>query len=207
MPRKRAAADSNTSSSKSQKSTATQSPNRSTKPRSKRCSAVSVSANLEKSYEEHCDYNAYRCLCQGRVDGKFDNDDEDDDDDEDEDDEDEDESEGEENDATRSSKAKCDGGKTCICQKPAAEHPDHPLTITVAGWEKFAHQMIHTNLRIPGNFGMYIFNDFAGYGVLEILQNLVLDFVEAKDNWKEQWAVCEAIPFYWMSEAPMPFSM
>jgi hypothetical protein len=54
---------------------------------------------------------------------------------------------------------------------------------------------------------MYIFNDYEGYGILEVLQNLVLDFIEAKDNWKEQWAVCESIPLYWISNALMPFTM
>lgn len=35
--------------------------------------------------------------------------------------------------------------------------------------------------------------------MMEVLQNLILDFVEAKDNWKEQWVVCEAMAF-WLSD-------
>ncbi|KAL4876672.1 hypothetical protein BJY04DRAFT_140220 [Aspergillus karnatakaensis] len=67
--------------------------------------------------------------------------------------------------------------------------------------------MIHTDLRDPINFNMYVFNDFAGYGVLEVLQNLLVDFDEAIGNWKERWAICEALPFYWKTEACMPLTM
>ncbi|EAQ90452.1 hypothetical protein CHGG_02387 [Chaetomium globosum CBS 148.51] len=36
----------------------------------------------------------------------------------------------------------------------------------------------------------------GAYGVLEVLQNLILDFEEAKDNLKERWAICEALAFF-----------
>ncbi len=49
------------------------------------------------------------------------------------------------------------------------------------------------SLRSPGSFGLDSFNDHEGYGVVEVLQNLVLDFKEAAGNYKEQWAVCEAL--------------
>ncbi|KAJ4294715.1 hypothetical protein N0V88_004949 [Collariella sp. IMI 366227] len=32
------------------------------------------------------------------------------------------------------------------------------------------------------------------YRILEMLQNLILDFDEAAGNYKEQWAVCKALP-------------
>ncbi|KAL4790687.1 hypothetical protein BDV19DRAFT_330387 [Aspergillus venezuelensis] len=54
---------------------------------------------------------------------------------------------------------------------------------------------------------MYVFNDFQGYGILEVLENLVLDFIEARDNWEEQWADCEAIPLYCLTGATMPLGM
>lgn len=40
---------------------------------------------------------------------------------------------------------------------------------------------------------MYTLNDHAGYGVMEVVQNLLLDFEDAASNWKEQCAVSEAL--------------
>ncbi|KAJ0334378.1 hypothetical protein COL5a_000435 [Colletotrichum fioriniae] len=37
-------------------------------------------------------------------------------------------------------KQKCDGGKTCLCTKPAAKHPDVPYVITHAGFRKLMNQ-------------------------------------------------------------------
>ncbi|KAL4905127.1 hypothetical protein BDW74DRAFT_153060 [Aspergillus multicolor] len=157
-------------------------------PASKRWSAVSVSRNFAQSFAEHANYHTYKTLCQARVDGKSANDDDNDNDND-------------------KSDAKCDLGEMCMCNKPAADYPEHPFTISEAGHNKFIDQIAHTNVREPDAFDMYVFNDFAGYGVWEVLQNLVLDFVEAKDNWKEQWAVCQALPFDWMTGAAMPFTM
>ncbi|XHG02977.1 hypothetical protein AWENTII_006298 [Aspergillus wentii] len=52
---------------------------------------------------------------------------------------------------------------------------------------------IMVDLRDPDSFSMYTFNDHAGYGGIEVAQNMLLDFHEASGNWKEQWAVCEAL--------------
>jgi hypothetical protein len=111
-------------------------------------------------------------------------------------DDDSEEDEEDYNESGKPKKAKCTGGRTCICNKPAAEHPEHPYTVSISGYRNFIDLVAHTNLRSPDAFDMYIFNDYEGYGILEVLQNLVLDFIEAKDNWKEQWAVCESIPLY-----------
>ncbi|KAL4790686.1 hypothetical protein BDV19DRAFT_393848 [Aspergillus venezuelensis] len=94
-----------------------------------------MSRNLEGSYNEKNDYDTYECLCQPRVDGKMDVDDEDD--------EDpfasasESENEEDENDGPREKTDKCDTGKTCMCHKSAAENPEHPITVTGAGYQKF----------------------------------------------------------------------
>ncbi|KAE8145301.1 hypothetical protein BDV25DRAFT_133908 [Aspergillus avenaceus] len=84
-----------------------------------------------------------------------------------------------------SKKVPCDGGKKCPCRKPASEYPEYPWIITPAGYRKLSHQFLHVNPRTPDLFDMSIYNDFEGFGTVEVLQNLVLDFVEAKDNWKE----------------------
>jgi hypothetical protein len=92
--------------------------------------------------------------------------------------------------------AKCDGGDTCLCNKPASEHPDHIWKLSYAGLRKFHTQTVHVALRDPDNFDMYTFIRHSAYGVLEVLQNLILDFEEAYDNCHEQWAVCEALAFF-----------
>lgn len=52
-----------------------------------------------------------------------------------------------------------------------------------------------TSLRDPDGFGMYTYNDHFGYGVLEVAQNLVLDFDEAA-TWKEKWSICEGAALF-----------
>ncbi|KAK6509222.1 hypothetical protein TWF481_003982 [Arthrobotrys musiformis] len=104
-------------------------------PRSKRWAKISGSGNLDDNYKlaTRNPTKAYKyvCICQAPFSG------EDDDDDDDEDDEDEDEDEDEENGGGSSNRQRCDGGDTCLCNKPAEEHPDHPWKITVAGKHKF----------------------------------------------------------------------
>ncbi|PWY96182.1 hypothetical protein BO94DRAFT_570544 [Aspergillus sclerotioniger CBS 115572] len=89
----------------------------------------------------------------------------------------------------------CDGGKTCVCFKPLPEHPDHPYTFSKAGLEKMITYRIMIDLRDPDSFGMYTFNDHAGMGALEVVQNALLDFRDAmgKADWRGMWAVCEGL--------------
>jgi len=91
---------------------------------------------------------------------------------------------------------KCDGGKTCLCMKPASEKPDHPWKMTLAGQTLFCTQRAMCDLRDPDGFSMYTFNDHSAYGTLEVLQNLMLDYEAASKNYKEQWAICEALGFF-----------
>lgn len=54
------------------------------------------------------------------------------------------------------------------------------------------------NLRNPDAFAMYTFNDHLAYGVLEVVQNLLLDFDEAykAQQWREAWAVVEGLALF-----------
>lgn len=97
--------------------------------------------------------------------------------------------------STTAAPARCDDGETCMCNRPAAEHPGYRWRLSAAGKRKLFAQRVHFQLRCPGNFGMRTFDDHEHFGVVEILQNLVLDFEEAA-NYKEQWAVCEALAFF-----------
>ncbi|KAL1958226.1 hypothetical protein VTO42DRAFT_4734 [Malbranchea cinnamomea] len=72
----------------------------------------------------------------------------------------------------------CDGSETCLCNRPAPEHPEHQFTITNAGVQKYGMQHIHADLRRPDLFQMYTLNDHAGYGLVGVVQDLLLDFVE-----------------------------
>ncbi|KAK4133942.1 hypothetical protein BT67DRAFT_381493 [Trichocladium antarcticum] len=166
-------------------------------PRNKRWAPVSASGNADDDYKlfVHNPVTAYNfvCMCQPPfLNGDDDDEDDDDEDDDDEEDEDEDERNG----AGTGKRPRCDGGDTCLCEKPAAEHPDHVWKLSAAGKRKFFTQRTHEQMRCPDNFNMYTFNDHMGYGILELLQNLVLDFSEAAGNYKEQWAVCEGTAFF-----------
>jgi len=162
-----------------------------------RWSAVSASRNADEDYklamrDPEVAYS-YICMCKLSFGG---------DDSEDEFYSPGDDSDGEDPDAQ--SKSKCDGGESCLCRKPAAEHPDHPWILSNAGFRKYLTQSTHAALRCPDNFDMYTYNDHQGYGVLQVVQNLLLDFVEAKSNLREQWAVCEAMVLFLLAPDSQP---
>jgi hypothetical protein len=92
-------------------------------------------------------------------------------------------------------KPKCDNGKTCLCWKPADEHPDHPWKISYAGYRKYQDTLDHDDLRNPALFHLALPKKYYMVGMLELLQNLILDFAEA-DCVQEQWAICEALALY-----------
>ncbi|KAK1977153.1 hypothetical protein LZ30DRAFT_785095 [Colletotrichum cereale] len=171
--------------------------------KSNRWSAVSASRNADNDYKkamediEHA--YAYTCRCPfGTKSGDLDDDEDELEDDFDEYDEEDDDEDNEDGEGNKQPKGKCDGGKTCICTKPVAEHPNAPFVMTNAGYRKLMTQQIHCQVRDPDSFGMYTYNDHSAYGVLQVLQNLILDYEEAKDDWKEQWVICEAMaPFIW----------
>lgn len=188
MPPKRAAPSSAaTTGSKAKKSKLNGSDGVPVQPRNKRWAAVSGSANADQEYREFVEKDpvkaySYICICVPSFDMKSD-------------DEDEEESDNGADGPAQPS-TKCDGGKTCFCLKAASKHPQHGWKLSGAGFRKYFTQSIHSGLRCPDNFDMYTFNDHHGYGTLEVVQNLFLDFVEAENNWKEQWAACEGTAMF-----------
>ncbi|KAJ9297984.1 hypothetical protein DTO271G3_4205 [Paecilomyces variotii] len=198
MPPKRKPTDAAAeSASKKSKTSTDNTPEKPPVPRSKRWSkGVSASANADTEYRKLIMHEPdraweFRCQCRPVVGN-------DDDDDTDEGDEDEDE--GNEH-------PSCDHGKTCLCTKPSKDHPDHPYTFSVGGIQKYNTIATMCSLRDPDMFDMYIYNDFAGYGLLEMVGNLLLDFEEAKDDWKQQWYICEATTLFFHNYNPMPLFM
>lgn len=81
------------------------------------------------------------------------------------------------------------------------------MVITKAGLAKFLSQRTMTYLRRPDMFDMCIYNDFYSYGILEVLENLLLDYVEAEGNWKEQWDVCQTIAWFLLDHSSEPMQM
>ncbi|KAI1474121.1 hypothetical protein F4774DRAFT_401622 [Daldinia eschscholtzii] len=192
MPPKRAASGASTSAKKKAKTSSDE------PPRSKRWSAVSGSANADADYKttwENPDkWYSFVTICPP----PGSNDDEDEDEDEDGNDE---ENNGDEDEEGSRDGSKC-GRKGCVCFKPVSENPDHPWVVSKAGYRKYYTQHIHLSLRDPDNFDMYTYNDHAGYGCLELVQNLILDYVEAAERgWREQWAVCEGLALWLLHPA------
>ena len=187
-----------------------------------RWSAISGSANIEAGFQlqlskDAADFHTFICVCSAPFGLRDDDSDDDDDEEEDEwedadsddemgsgdemDETDESDGKGGEPSEPKKKKAPCTGGKTCMCRKPAAEHPEHPWVMSQGGEQKFLGACNHASLRDPDNFSMYTWNDHAGQGVMEVVQNLVLDFQEAAGSadWREQWMVCEAMVYFLLS--------
>ena len=159
-------------------------------PRSNRWSKPCVSANLDAHYSWFVtnDYDhafSYVCFCPPTSEVE----------DEDEEWETEGSADDEPEDSVEDANPhpQCDGGKKCLCHKLASDHPEYPWVATRAGVRKLSNQHVHADIRCPDVFDMDVFNDFTGYGLVEVAQNLILDFVEAEGDWKEQWAICEAV--------------
>lgn len=199
-PKKRAASSAGTGASASKRAkTPSDEP-----PRSKRWSAVSGSANADAGYKiiwkDPDTWYSFVTICPPIQDDEDEDDEEEDEDSEEEEREEQDEARDQTEKGGRAG-PKC-GRKGCQCFMPAEEHPDHPWVVSQAGYRKYTTQLIHLELRDPDNFGMYTFNDHAGYGCLEVVQNLFLDYVEAAERgWKEQWAVCEGLGILLLSSA------
>lgn len=107
----------------------------------------------------------------------------------------------EEDDEDEEEPALCDGGETCICQKPAGENPEHKWVLSRAGYRMLVYQHILTSIRSPDSFGMRTINDHGALGALEVVENLLVDFDEFKEGWRDRWAVCEAVVLYFLGHA------
>ena len=57
--------------------------------------------------------------------------------------------------------------------KPAKDHPDHKHIFTKATLELLSDNVKETAQRDPDNFGMYVYNDFFNYAVLDLIEELV----------------------------------
>ncbi|TVY32895.1 hypothetical protein LSUB1_G007488 [Lachnellula subtilissima] len=90
---------------------------------------------------------------------------------EDNEDEDEDEDENGDEDTEKDKNNGNDGE-----EMSSREVTDKGFPITQAGFDMFKHIVIEQEKRDPDCHDMYIFNDYAGYGMTEVLENLLMDF-------------------------------
>jgi hypothetical protein len=91
--------------------------------------------------------------------------------DQDDEDEDFDEEEGE-NDQNRNLNSTC-GTETCMCKKPAEEHPNWVWIISEDGLKVFGDLQEQAKKRDQDYHDMYIYNDFSAYGTQEVVENWV----------------------------------
>jgi len=101
----------------------------------------------------------------------------------------------------------CDDAETCICTRPADQYPDHGLVTTLAARAKYMMVENHALNRNPYHFGMDLGEDHYAFGLLQIVENLLLDFAEAKGNLREQWVVCETMVIFLLSDMAEPIAM
>lgn len=60
-----------------------------------------------------------------------------------------------------------------IYNQPAAEHKDWKWVIMWNGWKTFMDYCRRADYCDPDAFGMYIYNDWYGWGLQELMENLV----------------------------------
>ncbi|KAF3030905.1 hypothetical protein E8E15_011326 [Penicillium rubens] len=160
----------------------------------KRWAPVSVSRNADLGFklQTRDQVKAFSYICLGRAPWKTGYKDES---------EDEDEEDEEFIEQKKKDDAEADDATTL---KPASEHPGEKWIFTSAGMAKWTALERGTTVRDPDNFGMYVYNDFFGYAVMELVENILLDFDEADGDWKMQWGICEATGLYFQVDALGP---
>lgn len=63
--------------------------------------------------------------------------------------------------------------KAGVMLEPAKDHRDHKWCIMWAGYKMFMDYRRRANYCSPDAFGMYIYNDFEGWGFQELIENFV----------------------------------
>jgi hypothetical protein len=63
--------------------------------------------------------------------------------------------------------------KSGILFEPANDHPDWKWTILWEGFKNFSDYRRRAKYCNPDLFEMYIYNDFEGWGLMELMENMV----------------------------------
>ncbi len=67
----------------------------------------------------------------------------------------------------------CDGGNSCVCKKPADDYPEHQWIVTKKGFELTLEWQTQQAKRDQDYFDMHVFSDWSGYGICEVIENMV----------------------------------
>ncbi|KAJ4991125.1 hypothetical protein SVAN01_03475 [Stagonosporopsis vannaccii] len=94
--------------------------------------------------------------------------------------------------------------KAGVMLEPAKDHPEHKWVIMWAGYKMFMDYSRKASYCSPDNFGMYISNDFEGWGLQELVENFIVEFdksLKKKDEeaLKHMWAIVSAMSL-WINE-------
>lgn len=60
-----------------------------------------------------------------------------------------------------------------VILEPIEDHPEHKWCMIWDGYNMFLDYSRRSKYCCPDNFGMYIYNDWEGWGYQELLQNFV----------------------------------
>lgn len=60
-----------------------------------------------------------------------------------------------------------------VWRKPSSEHPEWKWVMLRESFDLLDAAHKDVDKRDPDVFGMYIYNDFLGYGIIEVLENMV----------------------------------
>lgn len=89
--------------------------------------------------------------------------------------------------------------KTDMFNKVASEHPDWPYKLTAANWRRLCDLTHQASYRDPDKFDLNVYTDDHAYGVLEVLENLLIDFNKAqKSTLEERWSIVAAMS-HWLN--------
>jgi hypothetical protein len=66
-----------------------------------------------------------------------------------------------------------EAAKGGVILEPAKDHPDWKWTILWEGYKTFSDYQRRAKYCDPDNFSMHIYNDFQGYGLQELMENMV----------------------------------
>ncbi|KAK7428113.1 hypothetical protein QQZ08_005352 [Neonectria magnoliae] len=94
----------------------------------------------------------------------------------DEDDEDEEDDEEADKSADKAPDASSKEPKPSVTGKLASLHPDHIRTISMLGQDRTRWWQLEATKRDQDDFDMHIYNDFTGYGRIEVIENIFLHF-------------------------------
>ena len=91
-----------------------------------------------------------------------------------------------------------------VMLEPAKDHPDHKWVILWEGYKMFMDYRRRSNYCCPDRFGMYIYNDFEGWGYQELIENFIVEFDKSlkksdDDGLKHTWAIVSALAL-WINE-------